>query len=1150
VTSVIKLDWEKASYFGLIVLAIITRFYDLGARVMSHDESLHTQFSWYLYQGRGFQHTPMMHGPLKFELTAFMYWLFGSNDFTARIVTALMGVAAVGLCWYFRKWLGRAGALCAAVFLLISPYQLYYSRYIRDEPYVMVWALLMALCIFNYMETRQGKYIYGLTAVMSLFYATMESSYIYVAIAFVFIGVFFLYELLTVRWPHEERHYLFWILTLVTLVAAGLGVGIFFFKDRLGMTGTAFAPDTTNPDEAAAVAGGINSLLTTIDIAAWIVAVIAGLAALSIVMWSFGEKARSFASLDLLMALGTFVLPQAAALPVMMMGFSATQYTPPPMLDGMGLFEYLSSVMVSDVGVTAIVTLLFLTASVGFGYIWNWRMFLICAAIHYGIFIPLFTTFFTNGAGLATGLVGSLGYWLEQHGVRRGGQPWYYYLVINLPMYEFLPTLGTLVAAGLGLRAVFRRLHPPLVPAAIEVGASTEGVASLAGERLAAELALQPVPAERPRATFPVLVYIGWWAFMAFVAFSIAGEKMPWLTTHIVLPMILLTGWLTGKLIDGIDWKLFLQYRAWVIAVLLPVVVLALAIAFSQVLGVNPPFQGMALEQLQATMGFISAVVFVLGGVAAIWRLSDPIGLGTLARTAGLGVIGLLALITARTAFIATYVNYDYANEFLVYAHGSRGVRTVMDQVYEISQRVTDSMDLRVAYDDDVAWPMTWYMRDYSNQVYYGNEPTRDQLRDVPVIIAGDNNWGKVEPLLRDEYFQFEYIRMVWPMQDYFPSESATIGQRIVDALSDARMRQALFNIWWDRNYELYNEITGQNLTLASWNPADRMRLYVRRDIASQIWPLGIGAQALPVAQPDPFEAVTQQRTAAAILGGPGQLLSPRGIALAPDGSLYVADAGNARVQHLSSTGEVLATLGLPGDGDMNTIDPVGQLSEPWGLAVDAQGLVYVADTWNHRIQVFDAEGNFVRAWGRFGNDGALDALWGPRGVAVRNDQVFVTDTGNKRIVVYDLVGRPITSIGSGGFLDGQLDEPVGIALDADGAVYVADTWNQRIQKFMLDATDEYVFNQAINVDAWLGQSLENKPYIAVDGQGRIYITDPEAFRVLVFNPDGSPTANWGEQAPDDSAFTVVSGLALDPTGASWIVDSGSNRVLRFDPLP
>src|SRR5262245_29055199 len=144
-------DWEKTLYLLLIVAAFVTRFYNLGARVMSHDESLHTQYGWYLYQGRGFQHSPMMHGPLRFEATALVYWLLGDNDYTSRIPAAIMGVVAVWLMYFFRKWLGRAGALVAAGMILISPFMLYYSRYIRDEPFVVVWGLLMALCVIRYM---------------------------------------------------------------------------------------------------------------------------------------------------------------------------------------------------------------------------------------------------------------------------------------------------------------------------------------------------------------------------------------------------------------------------------------------------------------------------------------------------------------------------------------------------------------------------------------------------------------------------------------------------------------------------------------------------------------------------------------------------------------------------------------------------------------------------------------------------------------------------------------------------------------------------------------------------------------------------------------------------------------------------------------
>src|SRR5512141_2462534 len=109
--SIEQLTLENLLYLGLIGAAIFTRFWMLGDRVMSHDESLHVYFSWNLFKGSGFAHTPLMHGPFKFNLIALIYSLFGADDFTARISVAVFGVLLVALPFFFRRWLGRKGAL-------------------------------------------------------------------------------------------------------------------------------------------------------------------------------------------------------------------------------------------------------------------------------------------------------------------------------------------------------------------------------------------------------------------------------------------------------------------------------------------------------------------------------------------------------------------------------------------------------------------------------------------------------------------------------------------------------------------------------------------------------------------------------------------------------------------------------------------------------------------------------------------------------------------------------------------------------------------------------------------------------------------------------------------------------------------------------
>ena len=147
---VYSLDWTAIFYVVLFIAAILTRFIGLGDRVMSHDESLHTKYSYDLYKQGIFQHTPLMHGPILFHFVAFFYFLFGDSDFSARMYPAVLGILMVMMPKFlFSKWLGKRGAMIASLLLLISPMVLFHNRYIREDTPSIFYTLLMVWAIFQ-----------------------------------------------------------------------------------------------------------------------------------------------------------------------------------------------------------------------------------------------------------------------------------------------------------------------------------------------------------------------------------------------------------------------------------------------------------------------------------------------------------------------------------------------------------------------------------------------------------------------------------------------------------------------------------------------------------------------------------------------------------------------------------------------------------------------------------------------------------------------------------------------------------------------------------------------------------------------------------------------------------------------------------------
>jgi uncharacterized protein (TIGR03663 family) len=184
---------ELLAWALLVALALALRLIDLGNRPFHHDESQDAYFSWLFRTTGDYAYNPLLHGPLRFYLTAGSYLLFGDSDFTARLAPALMGTLMIALLYGLREQLGRFAAFAAAALLAVGPSYLYFSRFAREDIYIAAITLAMLVVAFRFFDRPRRGHPAMFGALLALSFATKESTFITVFVA----GSFFL---LAIAW--------------------------------------------------------------------------------------------------------------------------------------------------------------------------------------------------------------------------------------------------------------------------------------------------------------------------------------------------------------------------------------------------------------------------------------------------------------------------------------------------------------------------------------------------------------------------------------------------------------------------------------------------------------------------------------------------------------------------------------------------------------------------------------------------------------------------------------------------------------------------------------------------------------------------------------------------------------------------------------
>jgi len=685
------LNWLP--FFGVILLGALLRFWGLGDKPLHHDESLHAYFSLQLLYNLEnwagcfapgascYHYDPLLHGPFQFHAIALTYRISqllgapdnGVNTFTVRIPAATLGTLIVAMPYFLRDYLGKWGAWLACLLLAVSPSMVYFSRFAREDIYMASFTMILVVGMLRYARDRKMRWLIIAALGFAFSYATKEATFLTIAVfGSFFVGLLF-WEL-GLKVPFRERYsdnpdlqrYLprtaAPLLLLLYVIVGGLFAKVFFSWLKSLSIYT-----TTHTSQSDVFVQNLKN--TTVAIVPWI-GIFLGVYVLSILAREMYGK------------------------------------LPPPGRRGLAAKIDPQRQRLFDTILTM-----------------PWTHWFFAVLAGWTVFLVLFTVLFTNiRGGIGDGIWQGLYYWIQQQQVARGGQPWYYYLML-IPLYEQ-------VGVVFGLAGVV-------------------------------------VCLVRPTRFRLFLVY--WFAGNVFL-YSWAAEKMPWLMIHMTMPMMLLAAIALQPIV--VTTVNFVKERY--------------ARSKRTVKEESASTADTNPEESASEDGTITGVGNGSKPLQPVWEPQPKKGVGVpVGAMAILGFVCaiLLLLPTLHNMFEVSYVHAaDGPHEMMVYVQTTTDVNIVMSKIDQLDQKYYGGKHLLpIGVTDDATWPFAWYVRDYTNICFSYPTGCSATAKTYPVIISGGDNPYSTESTYGATYMYHQYHMRTWWDEGYkppacIPSKTVTCG--------------------------------------------------------------------------------------------------------------------------------------------------------------------------------------------------------------------------------------------------------------------------------------------------------------------------------------------------------------------------------------